>query len=120
MHSRAALAPVFLIASILTATPAAAAPTPVEPTYGQRTPEAARAAMNRAEAEKAREQLAANVSSQRSFEDAKAAREAQIAADQQMWEQEKARLTAQHEAAMEQWRADVEACRRHDWNRCKH
>jgi hypothetical protein len=120
MHRRAALAPLFLFASAIPFAPAAlAAAKPLEPTYGHRTPQAARAALNREEADKAKQQAAANLAARDAFQQAEVAREAQIARDKEAYEQDKARLAAEHEAAMALWREDVLACRDGDTPRCK-
>lgn len=96
------------------------ASTPPEPTYGQSSPEAARAALNRQQAQDAQRQLADNAASAAASQAATLAREDQIRSDQAAWEAEKARLAADHAAAMDQWRADVAACRSGDRSRCKH
>jgi len=90
------------------------------PTYAAGSPEAARAALNRQQADDARRQLAENAASQQAFNDAQAAREAQIASDQAGYEAQKARLAAEYDAAMAQWREDVAACRAGDRARCRH
>lgn len=115
MPVRVALLPLILLAAPVQAAPGE----PPEPTYSYPTPEAARAAINRDEATKARRQLEENAANLRAFEAAQAAREEQIRSDQAAWEAEKARLAEEHEAAMEQWRADVAACRSGDRTRCK-
>lgn len=102
----------------LAAAQGAAAALP-EPTYGHRTPAAARAALNREQADSARRQLEENAASKQAFENAQAAREAQIEADQARYEAETARLATEHEAAMARWRDDVAACRGGDRTRCK-
>lgn len=90
----------------------------IEPTYGHASPEEARSALNREQADAAQRQLAENAASQQAFLDAQAAREVQIAADRQRYEQEVARIAAEHEAAMERWRADTVACNAGDRTRC--
>lgn len=102
------------------ATSAIAKPVSPEPTYGQSSPEAARAALNRQQAEDARRQLADNAASAAASQAAALAREDQIRSDQAAWEAQKARLAADHAAAMDQWRADVAACRGGDRTRCRH
>jgi hypothetical protein len=102
------------------ATAAIAKPAPPEPTYGQSSPEAARAALNRQQAQDAQRQLAENAASASASQAAARAREDQIRSDQAAWEAEKARLAADHAAAMDQWRADVAACRAGDRTRCRH
>jgi hypothetical protein len=101
-------------------TSAIAQPASSEPTYGQSSPEAARAALNRQQAEDARRQLADNAASAAASQAATLAREDQIRSDQAAWEAEKARLASDHAAAMDQWRADVAACRAGDRTRCRH
>lgn len=115
---------VGLMLSILAGSMAMATSVPAkpaaEPTYGQASPEAARAKLNREQAEEARKQLAENAASRSASEAAALAREDQIRSDQAAWEAEKARLATQHAAAMDQWRADVTACREGDRTRCRH
>jgi biopolymer transport protein ExbB/TolQ len=122
MNNRAAR--VGLVISLLAGSMAVATSVPAkpvaEPTYGQPTPEAARAKLNREQAQEAREQLAENAASRSASEAAALAREDQIRSDQAAWEAEKARLASEHAAAMEQWRADVTACRNGDRTRCRH
>ena len=117
------MARVGLMLSLLAGSMAVATSVPaqpaVEPTYGQATPEAARAKLNREQAEEARKQLAENAASRSASEAAALAREEQIRSDQAAWEAEKARLATEHAAAMEQWRADVTACRDGDRTRCR-
>ena len=112
-----AFAPVFLFAAISGATVAAAEPP--EPTYGYPSPEEARAAINRDELTKAQRQLSQNAAARQAYEQAQAAREEQIQQDQAAWEAEKTRLATEYESAMEQWRADVAACRAGNRTRCK-
>jgi selenocysteine lyase/cysteine desulfurase len=120
MIARAAAFPLAL-AMMLGTTPAAIASAPVrEPTYGEKSPEAARAALNRQQALDAQKQLADNAANRQASEAATRAREDQIRTDQAAWEAEKARLAADHAAAMDQWRADVAACRAGDRTRCRH
>lgn len=115
---------VGLMLSILAGSIAVATSVPAKPaaelTYGQATPEAARAKLNREQAEEARKQLAENAASRSASEAAALAREDQIRSDQASWEAEKARLATEHAAAMDQWRADVTACRNGDRTRCRH
>lgn len=119
MHSRTVRVSMILAAALAAASTSALA-APLEPTYGKATPEAARAALNREQATKARLQLADNAASQAAYEAAQAAREEQIRTDQAAWEAEKTRLATEHEAAMAQWRADVAACRAGDETKCRH
>lgn len=110
-----------LITACLPGAPSAiAAPASPEPTYGQSSPEAARAVLNRQQAEEAKRQLADNAASAAASQAATLAREDQIRSDQAAWEAEKARLAADHAAAMDQWRANVAACRSGDRTRCRH
>lgn len=114
------LALALLTACVPGATVAFAKPAPPEPTYGQSSPEAARAVLNRQQADEAKRQLAENAASAAASQAASLAREDQIRSDQAAWEAEKARLAADHAAAMDQWRADVAACRDGDRTRCRH
>lgn len=107
-----------VLALALSSAPTLAAE-PVEPTYGEPTPEAARAALNREQAGAARRQSEANLASKQAFEAAQAANEEQIRRDQDAYEQEKVRLASEHEAAMQRWREDIAACRAGEWKRCK-
>lgn len=121
MHSHARTVRIFAAAAAMLAglaTPLLAKP--VEPTYGHATPQAARSALNREQADNAQRQLADNAASRQAFEAAQLAREEQIARDQQSYEAEKARVAAEHEAAMAKWREDVAACRAGDRTRCRH
>lgn len=120
MHFRAALMPTLLLAMSCGLGSPALAAEPPEPTYGYPSPEAARQAINRDEAAKAKQQLADNAAAEQAFEQAKATREEQIQQDQAAWEAEKTRLASDHAAAMDQWRADAAACRAGDQSRCKH
>jgi hypothetical protein len=123
MSRRAHRVPTILAAGALLAgfaVPAIAATAAKEPTYGHRTPQQARSAMNREQADIARRQLAENAASKQAFADAQAARDAQIQHDQQAYEAEKARLASEHEAAMARWREDAAACRAGVWAKCKH
>jgi hypothetical protein len=108
------------IGSLLCAPLAGAKPVTSEPTYGQATPEAARAALNRQQALDAQRQLADNAASLSANQAAEIAREDQIKSDQAAWEAEKARLASEHAAAMALWREDVAACRSGDRTRCRH
>lgn len=128
MTRRAHRVPTILAAGALLAglaVPAIAASAPAstvakEPTYGHRTPQQARSAMNREQADIARRQLAENAASKQAFADAQVARDAQIQHDQEAYEAEKARLASEHEAAMARWREDAAACRAGVWAKCKH
>lgn len=108
----------ILGAAVLASLPLSVAAEPIEPTYGEESPEAARAKLNREQAERAQRQLEANAAGQRAYEEAQYAREEQMRRDQEAYEQEKSRLAREHEAAMDVWRADVAACRRGDRARC--
>lgn len=110
----------MFIGSLASASATFAKPAPAEPTYGQSNAEAARAMLNRQQAQDAQKQLADNAASRSASEAAALAREDQIRNDQAAWEAEKARLAVEHAAAMDQWRADVAACRDGDRTRCRH
>lgn len=110
----------LMTGTLVTSTATFAASEPVEATYGQASPEAARAALNRQQAQDAQRQLADNAASRSASEAAALAREDQIRSDQAAWEAEKSRLAMDHAAAMDQWRADVAACRSGDRTRCRH
>lgn len=114
------LALALLTACLPGATSAIAKPASPEPTYGQSSPEEARALLNRQQAEDAKRQLAENAASAAASQAAALAREDQIRSDQAAWEAEKARLAADHAAAMDRWHADVAACRDGDRTRCRH
>jgi hypothetical protein len=118
------LAPLCLAALPAQAAPPAPAPQPAAteaavPVYrGDPASEAQRARLNSLVAEKARMQIdennQRNAAAAQAYQDALAARQAQIQHDQDAY---RARQ-AEYEEAMARWRADVAACNAGDRKRC--
>ena len=108
-----------------TAMPLAAQDAPPQPRKVAMGGETDRSALNREQAEFARQQLERNAAEQaqyveglRQTNEAKAQITEEAAAARSAYEAEVARREAEHAAAMARWEADVAACEAGDFERC--